>query len=130
MLYVNATVGLSKIHGFGLIARENIALGLLVWEFCPGFDLVIAPEQLAQLSGAAQQQVRHYGTLRKPWGGFLLSSDDARFTNHSDTPNAILDGFRLYAACTIQSGEEITLDYDQLRQFSQIPIPLKDGADC
>lgn len=127
MLYVKAAVGLSKIHGLGLIARDDITLGVLVWEFRPGFDLVIAPEQFAQLSGAAQQQVRHYGTLREPWGGFLLSADDDRFTNHSDTPNTILDGFRLYAARPIQSGEEITLDYDQLKQFSQIPFPQGRG---
>lgn len=35
-----------------------------------------------------------------------------RFLNHSDTPNAVFDGFKLYAKQDIDAGEELTIDYD------------------
>lgn len=123
MLHVNATVGPSKIHGLGLIAREYIPAGVLVWEFHPGFDLVINPEQFAQLASPAKEQVQHYGILHEPSGAFLLSADDDRFTNHADTPNTLMDGFRSYACRAIEPGEEITGDYNQLQHLQQLPIP-------
>src|SRR5262245_36367745 len=123
MLNVKATVAPSKIHGLGLIARERIPAGTLVWEFFPGFDLVIAPEQFARLAGSAQEQVQHYGTLHELSGAFLLSAGDDRFTNHADAPNTTMDGFRSYASRPIEPGEEITADYGELQQLGRIQIP-------
>lgn len=34
-----------------------------------------------------------------------------RWLNHSDRPNAVFDGFRLYAIRAIASDDEITIDY-------------------
>ena len=38
MLLVKAWVGVSNIHGFGLIAHEFIPKGTVVWKLVPGFD--------------------------------------------------------------------------------------------
>lgn len=120
MLLVNARAGASDIHGLGLIAREHIPAGAPVWEFRPGFDLVIGPDEFARLAGPAGEQVRHYGFLHEPTGAFILSADDDRFTNHADAPNTRLDGFRTFAIRDIRLGEEITGDY---RELARMPLP-------
>ena len=45
------------------------------------------------------------------WSG-LLVTNDLRFTNHSDQPNARLEGVELVARRRIREGEEITISYD------------------
>lgn len=111
MLLVNAKAGPSKIHGLGLIAQEFIPKGTRIWVFQPGFDLVISEEYLQQLSETSQSQVRHYAFYDSQIRSYILSSDDDRFTNHSDDPNTQNDGNYTYAVRDIAPGEEITWDY-------------------
>ena len=49
VLLVDARVGPSSIHGCGLIARQFISAGTLVWRFVPGFDVVLTESQLSAL---------------------------------------------------------------------------------
>ena len=44
----------------------------------------------------------------------MLSSDDDRFTNHSDDPNTKCQGQSTFAVRDIQEGEEITNNYREL----------------
>lgn len=57
MLLVNARAGVSKIHGFGLIAQEFIPKGKYVWEFRENFDLTFSSLELRNLSQPALEQV-------------------------------------------------------------------------
>lgn len=112
MLLVNAKVGTSKIHGFGLIAQEFIPKGTCIWRFQPGFDLMIDETELATLSATAQRQVRHYAFYDPTRRAYVLSGDDDRFTNHCDDPNTLEEGgYDSYALHDIQAGEEITWNY-------------------
>lgn len=116
MLLVNARKGPSRIHGHGLIAREFIPAGTRIWELRPEFDVILTEEQLSRLSPSAQEQVRYYcyGNYDASQRTYILSSDDDRFTNHSDEPNsACVDetGRETVALRDIQPGEEITWDY-------------------
>jgi SET domain-containing protein len=58
----------------------------------------------------------NYGYIDPRLGRYILCCDDARFLNHSDTPNLRPD-FTLdrhgvdVAACDIAPGEELTVDY-------------------
>lgn len=54
MLLVNARVGISSIHGLGLIAQEFIPAGTRIWEFRPGFDLMFTKADLQMLSETAR----------------------------------------------------------------------------
>ncbi|MFN0109272.1 MAG: SET domain-containing protein-lysine N-methyltransferase [Blastocatellia bacterium] len=89
MLLVNAKVGISKIHGLGLIAQEFIPKGTCIWQFQPGFDLMIGETELAKLSITTQKQIRHYAFYDPARLAYVLSGDDDRFTNHSDNPNTL-----------------------------------------
>jgi hypothetical protein len=125
MLLINAKVGLSQIHGLGLIAQQRILAGTVVWEYRPGFDLEFSDEDLNQLSAASRSQVLHYcdGDFcpeRKVW---TLSGDDARFTNHADDANTINsdDGQQTVAVRDIDPGEEITWDYRSFCSGNLVP---------
>ena len=111
MLLVNARVGVSTIHGLGLFAKQFIAHGTVVWMFAPGFDVEISEDALPTLSPAAREQLLHYAEYFPSERKYWLSSDDDRFTNHSDHPNLITRGKEMIAAKDIQLGEEITCDY-------------------
>ncbi|SRR5712691_6804873 len=114
MLLVRASAGSSKIHGTGLIARQFIPAGTIVWKFEPGFDVEMTEEQVKRLSPTAQEQVLYYAYFHQATKTFVLSSDDDRLTNHSDDPNTRCRGDYTYAVRDIQEGEEITNDYREL----------------
>jgi SET domain-containing protein len=113
MLLIHATKGPSLIHGFGLIAREFIPKGAIMWEFMPNFYVAISPEEASRLSVPAREQLLFYCYFDFDRGLYVLSGDDDRFTNHSDSPNCEDDPSRdaTRALTDIYPGDEITWDY-------------------
>lgn len=114
MLLVYAGCGSSSIHGIGLFAQEFIAAGTPTWIFQPGFDLILTEAAVLNLSPNAQKQVKYYAFFNPQKQVYILSSDDDRFTNHSDDPNTRLADDRFVAVRNIYPGEEITCDYQEL----------------
>jgi SET domain-containing protein len=101
--------------GIGLFAAEFIPKDTIVWEYNNKLDLLFTKEEVNSLSIASQEQIRKYIYLDKSLGLYLLCGDDARFFNHSDSPNCY-DTYNLNPDVTmsnrdIQIGEEITCDY-------------------
>jgi hypothetical protein len=114
MLLVKARVAVSTIHGLGLFAQEFIAKGTVIWRFVPNFDVEIPESALESLSTAAKEQVLHYACYEEHKKRFVLSSDDDRFSNHSDNPNTVPDQDTMVAIKDIRPGDEITCDYRQV----------------
>lgn len=115
MLLINARVGASAIHGLGLFAKQFIPAGTVIWRFTRGFDVEIPESSLQSLSPAAREQVLHYAEYHPAECKFVLSSDDDRFTNHSDIPNtAQPDKETMVAVRDIKNGDEISCDYRQV----------------
>ncbi len=111
MLLINASAGRSRIHGKGLIARELIPAGTLVWTLKPGFDVELTKGQFEDLAPNARDQVARYIYTDVATGNYILCSDDAKYMNHSDTPNTRTEGHRTVAIADIQPGQEITCNY-------------------
>ncbi len=116
MLLVRTKIGVSLTHGIGLFASEFIAKGSRTWKFLEGFDLRLPPSILDRLSAPARAQLLHYSYFHVQTGLYELCSDDARFFNHSDTPNTasveLPNGEEVDVALRdIFDGEEITCDY-------------------
>jgi SET domain-containing protein len=116
MLLVKTRIDRSPIHGLGVYAAEPIRRGTRVWSFTAGFDLDLDPSCLNLLTPEQRQLLLHYGYIDPRLGRFILCCDDARFINHSDTPNIAPEfdeeghGIDI-AVRDIAEGEEITADY-------------------
>jgi uncharacterized protein len=113
MLLIKAWVGVSKIHGFGLIAHEFIPKGTVVWKLVPGFDVIVSEDELRKFPPAVQDIFFHYGFFHPDLKAHILSSDDDRFTNHSDTANVRFLNDHAIAVRDIDDGEEITDNYTE-----------------
>lgn len=115
MLKIQTRIGPSPIHGIGLFADQVVPAGTVIWEYMPRFDLAFAEGDLAGLSDPARDLVEKYSYYEAEIEAFVLCGDDARFINHSSTPNTEEHaGIRTVAARVIGPGEEITCDYSLL----------------
>ncbi len=115
MLLVKTKIGQSNIEGIGLFADEPIKSGTKVWTFEPRLDLLLSKEEVEKLSSAARKQFYRYAYLDKARNKYLLCGDDARFFNHSITPNCdeTKDSDSTYALRYIEMGEELTINYGE-----------------
>lgn len=109
--------------GLGLFTRDAVPAGTILWQFDAGFDqeIRVLPED-----PILRRYVLIYGYIPhdepKRW---VLCLDDARFFNHSDTPNcADLDDYTR-AARDLRAGEELTSDY---RAFCRDPFAGFEAA--
>jgi len=114
MLLVRAELRQSPIQGIGLFALEPLRAGMPIWRFQPGFDQLIAPEIAMRCNPWWLERYAQECPLTGYW---VLCCDDARFINHSDTPNLsqvapLFDArFTHDAVRDIEAGDEITCDY-------------------
>lgn len=115
MLQVPTRINVSPIHGIGLFAAAPISKGTTIWEFTPHFDVVFTPKQLETLHPCARELVEKYSYFDESFNALVLCGDDARFMNHSPTPNTD-DGpsLRTVAKRDIAEGEELTCNYADL----------------
>jgi SET domain-containing protein len=116
MLLIRTLLKPSDIHGLGVFAAEFIPKGTRVWEYREGFDHRVSEEFVEALPEPAQSTLRHYSAL---WGGgYVVSADDARFLNHSESPNlqTFADPDCDVALRDIQIDEELLEDY---REFDE-----------
>lgn len=120
MLLVKTKIGPSPIHGIGIFADELISAGTRIWEYRHGVDSRFDSAFLASLPRVAQSQMLNYSYRNPRTGLYVLCGDDARFFNHSTTPNTDDVGFDVgvvegegitLAARDILPGDEIVSNY-------------------
>ncbi|MDD2999243.1 MAG: SET domain-containing protein-lysine N-methyltransferase [Erysipelotrichia bacterium] len=109
MLLIETYVGMSKIEGLGLFAAKDIPAGTKIWDFHSGYDQVLDENQLASMPEWQSAFFRKYCFSND--GKYYYCIDDARFMNHSDSPNAMDKEDGTYAAKHIKAGHEITCNY-------------------
>jgi SET domain-containing protein len=135
MLLIRTRLGQSALHGIGLFAVEDIREGTEVWRFTPGFDLDLDPGLVNAQQPFLRERLLHYGYLDALLNRYILCCDDARFINHSNTPNLrgccrgyfFLDRYGVdIAVRDIAAGEEITLNYAALERLR--PFQRRDAA--
>ena len=138
MLLVKTCVRQSPLHGLGLFAEEDIPAGTILWRFEPLLDRVIRESELWLLPEQVARFIDVYSEHFPDLGVLVLSGDNDRYTNHSDTPNTevILPNgpeAQVRAAKDIAAGDEITCDYTVIRcrahpiaHPSQLPLVAPD----
>lgn len=119
MFTIKTNIKHSNIHGLGVFAEEKLKKGDIIWKFQPGFDQVISSDAYNQLPPIAKNCIDHFGYYNKEEGGYILCGDDARFTNHSNTPNMeLFDEISSVATKDINIGDEITENYYIFDEFA------------
>jgi SET domain-containing protein len=117
MLLVPTRLAQSPIHGFGVYAAAPIPKGTPVWRFERGLDMAFDPGIVETLPEHVRAFFSHYGYLDRNVKRIILCFDDARFVNHSDTPNVATDyaqdAYGLDVALRdMAAGEELTMNYE------------------
>lgn len=121
MLRLLTKLGPSSIHGIGLFAAEDIGAGTVVWQK----DLLDMEVSMFWMP----RNLRDYGYLRDD-GNWVLCADDARFFNHSETPNCgDLEGPDevVVALRNISAGEELTCNYWKFDQDASRKLARMEG---
>lgn len=92
-------VARSPIHGRGLFSAGPLKAGQLIGVY-KGPVVDQNGDHVLWIQGDSEDE----------WTGFD-GRNEMRFMNHSDTPNAEMDGLNCYALADIAAGCEITIDY-------------------
>jgi SET domain-containing protein len=118
MLEVETYLRTSPINGIGLFSKNAIPKGTIIWRFREGFDTVLNKKEFDRLPKYAKQTIIHYMFYSNDLEGYVIMPDDARFFNHSTTPNTktVTDDSGHIEPMTLASrdiltDEEITSDY-------------------
>lgn len=110
MFRVPTRVAPSPIAGVGVFTPEFIPAGTVLWDFTPGVDLRLEPAVVAAIAEPLGSMIRMY-CYEEPSGTLVLCGDNARFMNHSFSPNCDDRGDLTVALRDISPGEELTCDY-------------------
>ena len=112
MLSVRTRLGPSPIHGLGVFAIDPIPAGAVVWHLSQ-WDQRLSDADLAAMHPAALEGIRPWLYLQAD-GVWILCFDQARFMNHSATPNLDCTSPLFNTArCDINPGDELTCDYGE-----------------
>lgn len=116
MLRVKTYLDKSPIHGIGVFAAQEIAEGTLIWEFNPQIDKILEIHSTEFLKNELDREfITKYAFFDRQLKKWVLSVDNDRFTNHSDTPNTYaLSTSEVVALRDIHAGEEITINYFEI----------------
>ncbi len=130
MLLVDTYIAPSPIEGLGVFAAEPIAKGAVLWVLDRDVDTILTRAQLAARPPVYQRYIERYAYFDDSIDAFLLDGDNARFLNHSGTPNLGFfgDGTGV-ATMDIAVGDEIFCDYSHfMDEFVLLPSKHKPNG--
>ncbi len=112
MIVVETYLKESLGKGIGLFSKKFIKKGTVMWKYNPIVDIIINKKDIPKL------MKKFYNTyaVEVDKNRIMLNTDNARFVNHSKNPN--MKSFGRFdnniAIKNINSGEEITIDYEKM----------------
>lgn len=113
MLIISTYIEKSEIEGLGLFAGQNIKEGDIIWFLDPTVDSIIPKDNFDGMIDWVTKEISE-NFLKwsyKRGDDYILCADNAKFVNHSETPNCkTLDQYDV-ALRDIKVGEELTYDY-------------------
>ncbi|MEJ5995801.1 SET domain-containing protein [Pedobacter sp. Du54] len=121
MLLVETFIQSTSKKGLGLFAKSFLPKGTVYWKRNEEFDRLFTVEQFAKLDPIAADYISYDGFLETT-GNWYLCGDNARFSNHSSTPNT-KNNFDVQnlivhsvVSVDVEAGEELLIDYTEICQ--------------
>ena len=116
MLRVNTMLLPSSLEGFGLFTCGHIKKGTVTWER-DSEDFSFTMEGYLQRFSAEvreykKEQTEAHSYFDETVGLWIYCVDEQKYINHSEDPNIISTPHQDIAARDIDSGEEMTCDYE------------------
>jgi len=112
MFLIPTYLASSSVHGTGVFTPFAIPAGTLLWEFNPSVDWEITPDELQKFPEPYQGRIRAFCYIDDRSFLHVLCGDNARYMNHSDTPNCDDTGPTYTIALrAIEAHEELTCNY-------------------
>ncbi len=121
---VHTRLGVSKIHGIGVIAIREIPKNTPLFEFDNTEIVWVNSDQLADLPPKIKLLYEDFCVLKETSSLYGCPKNFNQLTmawylNHSDNPNVVIDEvYNFHTKSYIQEGEELTVDYNT---FSESP---------
>ena len=116
MIVVKTKLRETKDKGIGLFANEFLPKGTIWWKDSPDFDKIITKEEYNLSSDLQKEFYKTYMFVKKD-GTMYMCLDNARFINHSNTPNTGNIGEDCLTLKDIQKNEELTCDYRDICEW-------------
>lgn len=111
MLKVPVELKESPGKGLGIFATELIPKGKRIWKE----DSIDTRFQEEGLTPQEEKFIEKYAFYEN--GSWVLCADEAKYMNHSDTPNTYDNIAGTWALEDIKPGEEITCNYYEICEF-------------
>jgi SET domain-containing protein len=119
MLKVKTRLQQTKNRGIGLFADQFIPIGTIIWQYDSRIDFYIPITNDFNYSQIEKDFFEKYCPHQN--GNYLVCVDNARFMNHSDSPNTIdIKGDKTIARFDIQKGEEIVCNYKDFDESENV----------
>jgi hypothetical protein len=116
MLLVKTHLDKSLIHGLGVFLDEDVVQGQILWKDVAGFDLVFTADSIKDLPQFYKDFVQIYASPLKD-DQLHLCCDNAKFLNHSTSPNMQLiniNGIEYFSALSdLKAGTELVCNYNK-----------------
>lgn len=103
--------------GIGLFTKQEIKKGDVVYIDDKNFDKIIPKMEYDRYTIIQKKYIDEYASYISSIDSFYLCCDNARFFNHSESPNTKYINNKCIAVRDIKIGEELTGDY---REFCDI----------
>lgn len=112
MILKKTKLMMSRIHGIGLFADEDIKKDELVYQRSPGLDLKLSQDQFDKLHPLDKEVFLFYGYKNND-NTYCCDFGDIKFLNHKIDANLTKSGSGLIAKIDIAKGDELTQNYNE-----------------
>ncbi len=113
MILIKHSVKPSSIGGLGLFAAQKIEKDDIIWKNNTDSEWIITEMEKNKLSAYMQNVFEYHGYFDKIQLKWKLPLDNARYMNHSSTPNTYIDSEgNSRASFEIDIDQEMTCDYN------------------
>lgn len=132
MLTVRTFLQQAGNKGIGLFAKENIKANDVIWQRNTDFDKVFY--DVSHCNDILKELIETYATLEFN-NNLYLCVDNARFMNHSNTPNLTIIKnenllvIQMLAKVDINIGDEITCDYREICEACKTSLGFENKEE-